>query len=309
MEKGRNSSIGYILTLIGGICWGFSGTCGQNLFMNKNASSPWLVPIRMIGAGIILIIFMSFREKGRVLDIWRDRRDICRIIIFGILGIFSSQFTYFTTIEYSNAGIATVLQYLGPALIMLYVCITEKRRPLKYEITALICSIAGVFIIATHGNFRSFAIPKEALFWGILSAISLLIYTVFPEKLIRRHSTPVVVGWGMLIGGIVSFFMFRPWKMDVIVDGETIFFLIVIIVVGTVLAYTFYMIGVEKIGPEKASMIACVEPVSATVFSALWLKSKFVPLDILGFVLILSTVFIITLNKSKKEQGYIENKK
>ena len=167
MEKGRNSSIGYILTLIGGICWGFSGTCGQNLFMNKNASSPWLVPIRMIGAGIILIIFMSFREKGRVLDIWRDRRDICRIIIFGLLGIFSSQFTYFTTIEYSNAGIATVLQYLGPVLIMLILCLHRKKLPEKREVLALVLAIAGVFLLATHGSPGSLALSGKALFWGL----------------------------------------------------------------------------------------------------------------------------------------------
>ncbi|MBR2593039.1 MAG: EamA family transporter [Firmicutes bacterium] len=308
MGKDRNLNMGYILTIIGGICWGFSGSCGQNLFMYKNATSSWLVPIRMTGAGIILLIFMAFRKKGAVLDIWRDKNDIRRIIIFGIFGIFASQFTYFTTIEYSNAGIATVLQYLGPALIMIFVCVSERRNPLKYEIIALVCSIAGVFVIATHGNFASFAISQKALFWGILSAVALMVYSVFPEKLIRRHSTPIVVGWGMLIGGLVSMFMFKPWAMDVIIDSETILFLIIIVTIGSAMAYTFYMIGVEKIGPAKASMISCVEPVSATVFSAVWLKSKFVPLDILGFVLILSAVFIIALNSMKKEKKYIEDK-
>ena len=67
------------------------------------------------------------------------------------------------------------------------------------------------------------------------------------------------------------------------------------------------MIGVEKVGPSKASMISCVEPVAATIISALWLKSKFMPIDILGFVLILSTVFIITLNKDKTEKAKLKS--
>ena len=302
-EKGYKT--GYILTVIGGIFWGFSGSCGQNLFMYKNATSQWLVPIRMIGAGIILLIFMGIRKKGEVLDIWRDGRDIRRIIIFGIFGILASQFTYFTTIQYSNAGIATVLQYLAPAMILVFMCVKERTAPGRHEIIALILSVAGVFVIATHGNLDSFVIPKNALFWGLLSAVSLLIYSVYPEKLIHRHSTPIVVGWGMLIGGIVALFMFRPWKIPVTVDSETVFFLVIITVIGTVLAYTFYMIGVEKIGPARASMISCVEPVAATVFSALWLKSRFLPIDILGFVFILSAVFIIALNKGKKEKKYM----
>ena len=70
------------------------------------------------------------------------------------------------------------------------------------------------------------------------------------------------------------------------------------VIIGSVLSYTLYMQGVKDIGGVKASMIACIEPVSAVLFACLWLKSEFILIDILGFVLILSTVFILGKRES-----------
>ena len=55
-------------------------------------------------------------------------------------------------------------------------------------------------------------------------------------------------------------------------------------------------------GAANASMIACVEPVAATVISVVWLHVQFQMVDLLGFVFVLSTVFIVSMNQ-KKEEG------
>ena len=63
--------------------------------------------------------------------------------------------------------------------------------------------------------------------------------------------------------------------------------------IGTALAFTLYLQGVSDIGSVKASMIACVEPVSATIISALWLKTKFTGIDIVGLISILTAVLLL----------------
>ena len=72
--------------------------------------------------------------------------------------------------------------------------------------------------------------------------------------------------------------------------GYTVMALIILI--GTVGAFTLFLEGINKLGAVRATLIGCLEPVSATVISALWLGSVFSLTDILGFVCILATVLI-----------------
>ena len=66
-----------------------------------------------------------------------------------------------------------------------------------------------------------------------------------------------------------------------------------IILVGTVMALTLFMQGIADVGPVKASMLAATEPLSATVFSALWLGTAFSWTDLIGFACIISTIFLL----------------
>ena len=55
MKKQNNAARGMLVTLMGGILWGFSGTCGQYIFQQEAASSQWVTCVRMLGAGVVLI--------------------------------------------------------------------------------------------------------------------------------------------------------------------------------------------------------------------------------------------------------------
>ena len=61
------------------------------------------------------------------------------------------------------------------------------------------------------------------------------------------------------------------------------------------------------VGASNASMLACVEPVAATVISVVWLHVEFQMMDLLGFIFVLSTVFIVSLNQKKEEEGVRSN--
>lgn len=67
---GDNKNIilkGTLSTIMGAICWGFSGACGQFLFQNYNLNSNWLTSIRMVVAGIIMCFYMILKEKKNFL--------------------------------------------------------------------------------------------------------------------------------------------------------------------------------------------------------------------------------------------------
>lgn len=302
MKKEKNLQMtGIVMTLAGGVLWGFCGSCGQYLFQYKEVTSGWLVPLRLTFAGLLILVLLACREKGRVLDVWRERQGRRDILIFSVFGMMLCQYSYFTTIQYSNAGTATVLQYTGPALILVYLCIRDRKKPRAYELAALFCSMFGTFILATHGNVSELAIPAEALLWGMISAVTLVIYTLQPAGLMKRYSTLLTLGWGMLIGGLVLMLLMRPWTLSPVVDGQTVLAMSFIVLFGTICAFYFYLTGVKLVGASSASMLACIEPVAATVISVVWLKVRFRMIDLLGFVFVLSTVFIISLNQKKED--------
>lgn len=96
------------------------------------------------------------------------------------------QYTYFTAISASNAGTATVLQYIGPVLILIYLSIRTKRLPRKSELLAISLAVLGTFLLATHGKPGSMVLSGKALGWGLLSAGALAVYTVQPGRLLKN---------------------------------------------------------------------------------------------------------------------------
>ena len=289
------------MTLTGGILWGLCGSCGQFLFQYKEATSNWLVPIRLMGAGILILLLLAAKDRGEILTVWKEpwgRRDI---LIFSVFGMMLCQYAYFTTIQYSNAGTATVLQYTGPAMILVWLCIREQRKPKLYELVALVCAMTGTFILATHGNLEQLSIPARALAWGMAAAVALVVYTLQPARLMKEYSTLLTLGWGMFLGGGVLALLVKPWTVHPVIDGQTVLSMAVIILLGTIGAFWLYLSGVQMVGASNASMLASIEPVAATVISVVWLKVQFQIIDFIGFIFVLSTVFIISINEKKKE--------
>lgn len=297
----KNSFVGIFYAIAGGICWGFSGSCGEYLFKIHNLNSSWLCSVRIICAGLIMLGISLVKYRGELKKLICNKKDLFSTVLFGILGLLMSQYCYLTAISYSNAGTATVLQYLGPVFIMIFACLVGKRLPGVGETVALLLAVAGTFLIATHGNFGSLSISTGALVYGLLAALALVFYTLLPVRIIPQYGTMPVMGVGMIVGGLVLLPIARPWSYDVSLPFSGIAAFAAIVVVGTVLAFTLYIMGVEHAGAVKASVASSGEPVAAAVISAVWLGNNFLFADIVGFAAVIAAVIILSLSKKKVE--------
>ena len=88
------------------------------------------------------------------------------MLLFSLIGMLFMQYGYFLAIGHSNAATATVLQYLAPVMIVIYVSIRYHKMPSFFEFAAVLCALLGTFLLATHGNVKSLSISPLALFWG-----------------------------------------------------------------------------------------------------------------------------------------------
>ena len=290
-----------LLTIIAAIGWGFSGTCSEHLFKTYGTNGEWLTSIRLLTSGFLLILIcLASGHKRALFGILRDKRDLAALLLFAVVGMMAVQYTYLTAIAHTNSGTATVLQYAGPAFVLLYVCLTVHRLPSWREGASLIGILIGVFLLATHGDITSLAISQAGLFWGIASAVFLAAHDILPVGIIQRWGSLPLTAWSMFIGGIVLSLITRPFDYTPTITVDSVLTFGGLVIVGTVFAFTAFLAGVAKIGPVKASIVASIEPIAASIFSFLWVGTHFTMYDIVGMAIILIAVYILT-NAPAKE--------
>ena len=254
--------------MLGGVCWGFSGTCGQYLFTRYGVSSLWLTCLRLLSGGVIMLALAAVRHRRELLRIWRSPADAAMLVGYGVFGLMMCQYAYMTSISYSNAGTTTVLQTLSLVIIMLLTCLRLRRRPNRVETVALVLALLGTFLLATGGDPAHMVLSPQGLFWGLATAVAVTVYTLLPRRLLARWNREAINGWGMLIGGAILNLGARSWTLHTDLPLQGWLAVAAIVLFGTVLSFTLFMQGIQDVGPVKSSMLAATEPVSATVFSA-----------------------------------------
>lgn len=287
---------GYAITTFAAICWGFSGVCGELLVKRYAVDPEWLTSVRMILAGGLLIAFILGRDKGlsaKHRQLLRTRADWVSMLVYTVFGLIANLYTYLIAVKSSNAGTATVLQYLGPILIVIWVCIRSKRRPHLTEVFAVLLALVGTAVLATHGNIGELVITPAALYWGLACALALALYTLIPTKLIRKYSSDLVVCYGMLLGGTLMSLATMVWQVNVQTSAGFYLYMVGMVVLGTVVAFVLFLQGVQDIGAVNASLIACLEPVAASLFSFALAGTYFSGEDIAGMALIMCAVLAV----------------
>lgn len=282
-----NSGVmGALLAIAGGVCWGVSGCTGQYLFTKQGMPVYWLVPVRLGLAGLLILSYHLVRNPHKVFAIWRSRRTAAVLLVYGIVGVSMSQFTYFLTIDLSSAGAATILQDVSPAIILSITCLQEKRRPLLLEVAAVLLAVIGVFLLTTHGDMRNMAVSPLAVFTGLACAAFVVVYTMTGGILQKDYPTSLMQGWAFLLGGIFFAAIFRPWSIPYTPNAAGLTGVGVVVVIGNIIAFTAYMTGVKLIGPSRSSLFSFAEPVTAALISTFILGSPFTLWDAAGFACI-----------------------
>ncbi|HFU6645980.1 TPA: DMT family transporter [Streptococcus agalactiae] len=284
---------GTMMTLAAGLAWGISGISGQYL-MSHGVHVNLLTSLRLLITGIFLLSLARSKQKEHLVAAWKQPKFLKQVLLFSIFGLVLNQYAFLRAIHLTNAGTATVLQYMVPILILSIVCILNRQRPTSFEIIAIAMAILGTYMIATHGKLGSLAITPKGLMWGLGSAITYSIYILLPVKLIHEWGSTIVIGSGMFIGGILFSLVTKAWQYPLQINVISILAYIGIIGIGTIFAYTFFLKGVSIVGAVKGSLLASVEPVSSVFLTVLVLGEIFYPIDLLGMLFIFLAVTLIS---------------
>ena len=293
----RYEIIGIILTLLGATLWGVSGTSVQFVGNFRNMNLEWLLTMRLITAGLLTVLYGWIRQGNAIFNVFHNWRDTLGLIIFGVFGMALCQYTYFRSIVIAGAGIATVLQYLAPSMIIIYLLVRYGKRPSTGEIISVILALVGTICLMGNNGFSFESFRSDVLFWGLLSAVGVAVYSVSPVRLLATYGTIPIVGFGMLLSGLVAAALFQQPHSYATWDVWTVVGCFNVVFLGTIVSFNAYLEGVKRIGAVSGSILSSIEPISAAFFGWALLGNQFNWVGILGMAMIIATVIIIALEK------------
>ena len=305
MEKAKTRRLWTFLATMAAVMWGISGLFAKGLFNISSKITPmWLTQIRLIVSGIVLLILAAILKQKPVATL-KNRHDAWVILAYGIFGLLPVQLFYFMCIQVANASIATILQFIGPFFVLGYLALTHKQVMRRLDILAAICAFIGVFLLSTHGQFNHLAITPVALFWGLLSAVGEATYTLIPVNIVKRVSSMVVTGWGMLFAGI-SLVIIHPQFQAIPNKPAVWFYTGAVIVIGTIIPFQIMANALRYVVPSTASLLDAFEPFSATVGSVICFGLVMMPMDWVGSILVVLAAMALNFVPKRIRQEHDE---
>lgn len=285
---------GLLCAIMGPVFWGVSGNVAEFLFGEPHITPHWLVGMRLVGSGILLLIWCMITQRKELMSVWRKPRTIGQLLAFGLFGVLVSQYTYFSAVKTSNAPTATIIQYSGPILIIVYLALRHRQLPRRVDVISIVMAVVGTYLLVTHGHWNSLAISPAGVWWGLGAGVGAALYTLLPRELLKVYNARIVTGWAMIFAGIVMFptTLFQPWPAFTAVNVWGTLF---VTVFGTMGAYLLYIQSLKYLTPTTVGMLSVFEPLTATFVSILVFNTRFGVAEIVGAALVLLTTFLQTI--------------
>lgn len=299
-----NTTKGIILVTLGAMFWGIGGTVSQQMFQTFNLPLDWFITVRLFFSGIFLLLLALIRNQP-IFHVFKDRYTMVHLIIYSIFGMLAVQYTFLASIEAGNAAVATLLQYLAPIVILIFLLVTRKTSFRVIDFIIIAASTFGTFLLLTSGNINNVVVAPATIIWGLLSAVAAAFYTMYAGRLFIHHKPLVIIGWAMLFAGIFISVFNRHWHINPFAMGGTaVMYLAFVIIVGTALAFFLYLLSVKFIDPQLTALLGCIEPLTAVILSIIWLKQPFDFIQVIGMMIILGVVLFISIMNSNEKKTY-----
>lgn len=295
MKRARKPgyTAGVLLVLAGGCLWGVNATVSKYLMSTYSMDAMWLTSVRILCSCPLFFLAAQVTHRNNAIALVKDKKSLGDTVVMAFGAVLLLQVSYLESIDWTNAGTATVLQSLNLLIVLAYVCIRHGRRPTPKELAGTALALVGVFLVATGGNPSSLVLPLAGLAWGIANAASYSALSIQPVKLIEKWGGLTVNGMAFLFAGIAFGLVIQPWNCVPNLDAIGWCLLLFSIVFCTFGSYSLYMRGLKAIGPALTTLLSACEPIVAATTSILWLGTTFSATDITGFAMILAMTVLV----------------
>lgn len=279
-----------VLILLAGVLWGSMGIFVRTLTAN-NLATMEIVFLRAIVTSAVLFVFLLIYNR----TLFRIRlKDIWCFIGTGICSIAFFNFCYFKSITLTSMSVAAILLYTAPVIVMVLSFFLFKEQLTKQKVLAVILTFVGC--VCVTGIFGQEAtVTIGGLFVGLGAGLGYALYSIFSRYAIDRgYRSLTITFYTFLLAAVATLFLADvPAVGHVVTKSVPMFvFAIAFGLLCTVIPYLTYTIGLRHVENGKASILASVEPVMATVFGAVVFQEGLTISGVIGIILVIIALII-----------------
>ncbi|MFE7112088.1 DMT family transporter [Streptomyces sp. NPDC057575] len=304
-SQGRSASLG--LALASAFAFGGSGVAAKPL-IEAGLDPLHVVWLRVAGAALVMLP-VAWRHR----DLVRSRPVL--LLGFGLLAVAGVQAFYFAALSRIPVGVALLVEYLAPALVLGWVRFVQRRPVTRRAAVGVVLAVGGLTCVVEVWSGLSFDVVGLLLALG--AACCQVGYFVLSDQGSADGVEPPhpvgVIAYGLLIGAAVLTVVAQPWGMDWSVLGGTAgmdgtdvpawLLLVWIVLLATVIAYVTGVISVRLLSPAVAGVVACLEAVIATVLAWVMLGEHLSAPQLIGGAMVLTGAFIAQSSTPRTPSG------
>ena len=299
--KKNNELFGSLLVIIAGVLWGISGVFVR--YFTGLGISSWTQTFFKVGfAGIALLCYCLIFDR-QALKI--KLKDLWTVLGSGLISLVFFTICYYSTIQATTMSVAATLLYLAPSMVMVMSAIFFKEKITKTKIASCIIAFIGCFFVA--GLIGSGAtLGAKAILTGILSAFGYATYSIFSQAAMNRGYSPITVTtYTFVFAAIGSAFFLHPAEISAGMaqagTAKFVLLLMLMSVVVSLLPYISYTNGLKRTQPSKASIMASVEPITATVTGAVVFHELPDFWGYLGIACVIGAIVLLNVDAFRKK--------
>lgn len=282
----RRLAVGYALALTAATFFGIGGIIAKLAF-RAGLDPSQLAELRIIFSFLLLFAVLAALRPH---DLVVRRADLPLLALFGVVGIGGVQLSYYEAIQRLPIGVALVIQYTAPLLLLLYARLTGKRVDARLWLAAVL-TIAGCALVVGLYDESLRAVNTVGALLAILSAVIFAVYFTLAERVlaIYRPWTALVYGLGfaLVAWAIVRPVWLLPWDL-----AATNWPLIAGIAVLTVIPFALTLAAVSLIPAARVGLTSTFEPVVAALAAFFVLSEALEPPQLLGGAVVLAGIVI-----------------
>ena len=268
--------------------WGIIGVWNRRLM--AGGLSPYsIVVVRNCGGMVLLTAVMALRDRS-VFQV--ERQHLKYFFGTGVVSVVLFTVCYFSCQEICSLAVASILLYTAPAIVVVLSALLWRERVTKKKLLALGLTLVGCALVC--GVFSgSLTVTGGGIALGLGAGFFYALYSIFGRYALAHYGPMTVTVWTFLFAGAASLALVRPAELAALAQPSLALTAVGLVVCSTVLPYILYTRGLARVEAGKASILASLEPVVASVAGVVLFGEPMGPLTAAGIVCVLAGVYIL----------------
>ncbi len=267
--------VGLLFAVGSALAFGSSGPFAKAL-MEAGWTPTAAVTARMVGGALAMAVFASIVRPGWVREALRHRRTV---IAYGVVPVAGAQLFYYNAVAHLSVGVALLLEYTAPILVVGWMWATTRRPPTTMTLAGVGLAVAGIMLVLDV--FSGAHINAVGVMWGLAAAVCAACYFVMSDEVSADSSEEgslnsiTLATGGLVVGaavvallGVTGIMPFRFTTNYTVIAGFTTSWVVPVValaLIPTALAYTLGIMGIARLRPRFASLVGLSEVMFAVL--------------------------------------------